>query len=193
MKNMKRLSIIAVLALATCGTLQAKSYSSEEYSKLLYGSGKGFVGPEIGIENGFNIGLTAGYQYYFRNDWQFAGFRQGIRGWGNVAYDYRYTTGCSGFGCIASTGGSQNYNGYRIRAGADWTLDFNPLDNAVYGVFTGLSLGWVELFHENSKDGNLGVAWSLGVSAALYNTHRFEIGVEVGPFSTVSFRYLYMF
>lgn len=196
MRNIKRMSLVAFIALAACGVLEAKTYTTQDYDRSLFGKGEGFLGTEIGIENGFNIGLTAGYQHYFKEAWQFGGFRQGIRGWGNVSYEYRYTNACTSFGCIATTDGNRsvNYNGYRIRAGSDWTLDFNPYDYTVYGMYTGLSIGWVEVFNNNkNRNGVFGIAWNIGASATINNTHRFDLGLEVGPFSIISFRYLYMF
>ena len=52
----------------------------------MYGKGQGFIGAQAGFVGiaDFSVGAVGGYQYYFQNDWQFAGFRHGIRGIGNI-------------------------------------------------------------------------------------------------------------
>lgn len=210
---MKRVFIAIFAFLAMCGILEAKG--GIDPKKALYGTGKIFVGPEIGIGSAwfqdFSMGVTAGYQYYFKDAWQFAGFRHGVRGYGNLAYVYDYDNRYIGLDSYKG-GPLRNYgyqvfnnNGFHLRAGADWTLEFNPLDNVIWGVYTGFSLGWIQIFNDSKfKDygdywlydynrSTFGVAWHIGGSVNIANQHRVDVGFEGGYFSILSVRYLYMF
>lgn len=54
----------------------------------MYGKGQGFIGAEAGFGGvaDFNVGIVGGYQHYFKEDWQFAGFRHGVRGVGSLNF-----------------------------------------------------------------------------------------------------------
>lgn len=178
-------------------TAQAESKSTNLTTNAgnpRYGEGFVFVGPELNLGGlyqygGFTmaVGANAGYQHYFKQEWQFAGFRHGVRGWGNLAYRLN-TYGYGGY--------NYTYHGFHLRAGADWTLEFNPRDSVVWGVYTGLSLGY-NYYSADSDSyysiGGFAGAWHIGGSVNIDTNHRFDVGLEVGTFSILTLRYLYMF
>ena len=138
-----------------------------------YGSGQVFVGPHIGF-SGYSLlsaGVMAGYQYYFANDWQFSGFRQGVRGYANISY----------------AAGSFSVPLY-VYGGADWTLDFNIKDDLIWGVFAGLGVG----YNGPSPALPLGILAHIGGSLNIQNHHRFDLALG-GLFNIISLNYLYMF
>lgn len=136
-----------------------------------YNTSNIFAGAEVGFGGygSFNFGAVGGYQYYFKPEWQFAGFRHGVRGIGSINF---------------------NNNGLFMRFGADWTLEFNPNDRFVGGIFVGPSLGFIAPFDGIST--NFRVSGNIGGSLNIDNTHRFELSLG-GIFYVASFRYMYMF
>lgn len=139
-----------------------------------YNTSNIFVGAEMGFggASSVNIGAVGGYQYYFKPEWQFAGFRHGVRGIGSLNW----------FG-----GGS---GGLFMRFGADWTLEFNPTDRFVGGIFLGPSIGFIAPFGGSST--SFAVSGNIGGSLNIDNTHRIELSLG-GIFYVASFRYMYMF
>ena len=98
--------------------------------QYLIGKGFKFGGVELGAGGlgNFSLGAIGGYQHYFKEDLQFYTFRHGIRGYASVnwtQYDYNiwYI--------------KDNYNALYVRAGADWTLEFNPKSDLVWGCLLG--------------------------------------------------------
>ena len=134
-----------------------------------------FAGAELGFGGygSFNLGAVGGYQYYFKPEWQFAGFRHGVRGIGSINW-LQYSSGAGLF----------------MRFGADWTLEFNPQDRFVGGIFLGPSLGFIAPF--NGFSTNFVVSGNIGGSLNIDNTHRIELSLG-GIFYVASFRYMYMF
>lgn len=179
--------LLAILALGIAFISSANAASSIDAKQALFNTGKIFVGAEMGIGSAwypdFSIGVTAGYQHYFKEEWQFYKFRHGVRGYGNLAYVYDNDK---------HNGRTFHNNGFHLRAGADWTLEFTPLDSTIWGVYTGLSVG---VIHTNARYYNthFGYAWHIGGSVNIANTHRIDVGLEAGLFSILSIRYLYMF
>lgn len=88
--------------------------------KVGYDTSNIFAGAELGFGGygSFNLGAVGGYQYYFKPEWQFAGFRHGVRGIGSINW-LQYSSGAGLF----------------MRFGADWTLEFNPHKIDLSGAF----------------------------------------------------------
>lgn len=181
-----------IIALCFCASLLSAAPSEKiDAKKALFGTGKVFVGAEIGLGSAWypdvNVGVVAGYQHYFKESWQFYKFRHGVRGYGNLAYVYdnaRFDKK------------TYHNHGFHFRVGADWTLEFNPLDSVIWGVYTGVSVGMIYLsprYNMWDLGANFAGAWHIGGSANINNTHRFDVGFEGGLFSIFSVRYLYMF
>ena len=159
--------------------------SSSFGADRMYGKGQGFIGAEAGFAGlvDFNVGIVGGYQYYFQEDWQFAGFRHGIRGVGNISFG-KYNGGFR----------NTNYSVMAIGAGADWTIEFTPNSRYNWGAFAGLGLVYVNGLN---KDGwyplnSIYVDGHIGGSLNIDNTHKLEVGLGSG-LSLISFRYTYMF
>ncbi|RDU58116.1 hypothetical protein [Helicobacter sp. MIT 99-5507] len=151
----------------------------------MYGQGQGFLGAEVGFggTTDFSVGVIGGYQHYFKESWQFAGFRHGVRGIGNISFG-RYGGGFY----------NTDYNLMAIGAGADWTIEFTP--NSIYnwGAFAGLGLVYINALN---KDGwyplnSIYLDGHIGGSLNIANTHRVEVAIGSG-LSVVSLRYMYMF
>ncbi len=177
---MKKLAMVACLLMVGVGG------NALANSTNLYNTGKGFVGAEVGLGGIGNVslGVVGGYQFYFKEAWQFGGFRHGVRGIGTLNWtQYNGNSFFSG----------SSYNGIFVQAGADWTIDFNIKDRFVWGAYAGLSLGYLGLF----SNGVAGVtpfvvSGNLGASVTIDKTHRAELALGSG-FSIIALRYLYMF
>lgn len=178
-----------VMADTSKNDLQTKSRESANFAiDPLYDTGMGFIGAEIGVGGigDLSAGILGGYQYYFKEAWQFAGFRQGIRGivsidWSRYGYSYLRN--------------SYNYNALFAQVGADWTLEFTPRSNFVWGVFIGLSLGYFKVFSNDSFFVSPSAfIWSgnAGASLTMHKNHRIDLAFGSGT-SIFAFRYLFMF
>ncbi|RDU73376.1 hypothetical protein CQA66_01540 [Helicobacter aurati] len=154
----------------------------------LFDNGFGFIGAEIGVGGlgNFSAGIMGGYQYYFPEEWQFHTFRHGVRGFVSANWlQYNYTSYLR----------DVNYSGLFIQAGADWTLEFNPQSNFVWGVFVGLSLGYLNIFSNDSffvHPRSFVVSGNGGGSLTMYKNHRVDLALGSG-FSLFAVRYLFMF
>lgn len=173
---MKKISVALCLLLA--------SSSAFANNTNFYNTGKGFIGPEIGIGGigNVSIGVIGGYQFYFQEDWQFSGFRHGVRGFASANWT-QYTNGF-----FSGT----SYNGLFVQVGSDWTIDFNINDRFVYGAYVGLSLGYVGVFTNEVSPRSFLISGNLGGSVTIDKTHRLELALGSG-FSVLALRYLYMF
>ena len=140
----------------------------------MYGKGQGFIGAQAGFVGiaDFSVGAVGGYQYYFQNDWQFAGFRHGIRGIGNIDL------------------AKNNSSLFSIGAGVDWTIEFTPDSKYNWGAFAGLGLIYIN--GKNYIQDPIALNANIGGSLNIDNTHKLELSFGSG-LSLIAFRYLYMF
>lgn len=186
----------------TTATQQDSKKTQESKSQdLLYGRGQAFVGAEVALvynrnywgQYNFNAGVVGGYQYYFKEEWQFSSFRHGIRGYGNVSYatwDWTWSM---------ITRPEINFPALFVRVGADWTIEFNPKSKYVWGFFAGISFDYMLVLQKPRVwlDSNyFGVGNGIGASLNMLNHHKFELlsfysynGIGVN----FSLRYLFMF
>ncbi|MCI5787106.1 MAG: hypothetical protein MR025_06630 [Helicobacter trogontum] len=164
---------LAIVCVLFSGLLFA---AGSKKSNVGYGTSNVFAGAEVGFGGygSFNLGVVGGYQHYFKSEWQFMGFRHGIRGIGTINWLQNSAAAAGLF----------------MRLGADWTLEFNPQDRFVGGIFLGPSLGFIAPF--NGLATNFVFSGNIGGSLNIDNTHRIEL--SLGAFFYVaSFRYTYMF
>lgn len=188
---MKKVSaVLCVLFLASNAFAATHSDSKTTKSKhsnsnLGFGTGKGFIGGEVGLGGVGNvsIGVLGGYQYYFKPDWQFNGFRHGVRGIASLDW--------SQYSALGFWSGT-SYNAMSVQVGADWTIDFNPKDRYVWGAYVGLSLGYFKVFSTFIDPSTFVWSGNLGGSLTISNTHRFELSLGSG-FYYFGLRYMYMF
>ena len=157
--------------------------SSSFGADKMYGKGQGFVGAEVGFAGfaDYAVGVVGGYQHYFKESWQFAGFRHGIRGIGNISFGQwngRYI----------------NYNLLSIGAGADWTIEFTPNSAYNWGAFAGFGLVYLNGLNKDYWYNLNSVHFEgrVGGSLNINNTHKVEVALGSGM-SIISFRYLFMF
>lgn len=153
----------------------------------MYGKGQGFIGAEAGFGGvvDFNVGVVGGYQYYFKDDWQFSGFRHGIRGIGSIDFgQYAYNGYLSKY----------NYNLVAANVGADWTIEFTPDSKYNWGAFVGVGITYINGLNKNFLYplNSIYASANIGGSLNIDNTHKLEIGLGSG-LSVISFRYTYMF
>lgn len=171
------------LVLCSVVASSALAFADGKDDNLGFDTGRIFVGAELGLSTyssnniigagvsgtGVNLGVIAGYHYYFPSSWQFADMRHGVRGYGTLNYGYI------------------GVNSMFLRAGADWTIDFTPHGRYVWGAFAGLSLGGVI-----SSNSHLGWSANFGGSLELKNKHRFEAALGWG-YNVITLRYIYKF
>ena len=149
---------------------------------------RAFLGPQIGFGGlgTINAGIIGGYMHYFGKDMQLEKFRHGIRGIGSANY-YNYS--------YSYWGGKYSYNGVYVQAGADYFIEFTPNQKTIWGLYTGLSLGY---YYISSNDwwytgaSAIGWGWNGGGFAMIDRKHRFELALDSG-FSAFALRYMYMF
>ncbi len=150
----------------------------------MYGKGQGFVGAEVGFGGVADLNTSAigGYQYYFKDAWQFAGFRHGVRGIGSIGFG-RYDGSFN-----------KNYSLLTIGAGADWTIEFMPHSKYNWGAFVGVGIVYINGINKDSNYSLDSVVGSVNIGGSLNidNTHKLEVGIGSGP-SLIAFRYIYMF
>ncbi|WP_407379368.1 outer membrane beta-barrel protein [Helicobacter sp.] len=191
--------LTAIICSLAFGILQAenaaKSNDSQGYGKFFIGAGATFFGwkAQVGAE------ALAGYQYYFPKEYYIVDkFRQGIRGYGVVAYGF-YGDGGTDFD---GNKYSQALHSFPILAFVDYTLDFTPKEKYVWGIFGGIGLGVVPIIHSYTSRSiyglgssgsatNFDVGWAVrtGGSLTIDNKHRFELSLG-GGYQYVGLRYM---
>lgn len=194
--------LTAIICSLAFGTLQAekatKSNDSQGYGKFFIGAGATFFGwkAQVGAE------ALAGYQYYFPKEYYIVDkFRQGIRGYGVVAYGF-YGDGGTDFD---GNKYSQALHSFPILAFVDYTLDFTPKEKYVWGWFGGIGLGalprygtytyidrqYAGEYNRSGSATNFDFGWAVrtGGSLTIDNKHRFELSLG-GGYQYVGLRYM---
>lgn len=194
--------LTAIICSLAFGILQAenaaKSNDSQGYGKFFIGAGATFFGwkAQVGAE------ALAGYQYYFPKEYYIVDkFRQGIRGYGVVAYGF-YGDGGTDFD---GNKYSQALHSFPILAFVDYTLDFTPKEKYVWGIFGGIGLGalprygtytytdreYAGAYNSSGSATNFDVGWAVrtGGSLTIDNKHRFELSLG-GGYQYVGLRYM---
>lgn len=136
-----------------------------------FNKGNFFAGGQIGFGGlgVFNLGANGGFQYYFPQDWQFGGFRNGIRAYASLDYGY-----ANRFNAAS--------HGIAIMANFDWLLEFNYEDSTIGGIFAGFGVGWWHLSNPNGFI-NGAVAFQaprLGASLQFWQHHKIEAWLGYG-------------
>ena len=194
--------LTAIICSLAFGILQAenaaKSNDSQGYGKFFIGAGATFFGwkAQVGAE------ALAGYQYYFPKEYYIVDkFRQGIRGYGVVAYGF-YGDGGTDFD---GNKYSQALHSFPILAFVDYTLDFTPKEKYVWGIFGGIGLGalprygtytytdrqYAGAYNSSGSATNFDFGWAVrtGGSLTIDNKHRFELSLG-GGYQYVGLRYM---